>query len=138
MMVGEGVLLHSKARAKRRETGQVETRRQGAYSLADTWASLGAGGIQRIFFKCVVSPTVGSAPYVWIFQRAQEAGAPRLTVLDEWYGGVLALILVDFAYYWLHRCAHTNAVLWVGHSVHHGSEHYNLSTAVRQVFLTWA
>ena len=40
----------------------------------------------------------------------------------------------DFAYYWYHRTHHTIRVFWASHVVHHSSEHYNLSTALRQ---TW-
>jgi sterol desaturase/sphingolipid hydroxylase (fatty acid hydroxylase superfamily) len=38
----------------------------------------------------------------------------------------------DFAYYWYHRTHHTIRVLWASHVVHHSSEFYNLSTALRQ------
>jgi sterol desaturase/sphingolipid hydroxylase (fatty acid hydroxylase superfamily) len=40
----------------------------------------------------------------------------------------------DFAYYWFHRISHEVRVFWGSHVVHHSSEHYNLSTALRQ---TW-
>lgn len=40
----------------------------------------------------------------------------------------------DFLYYWYHRTHHTIRVFWASHVVHHSSEHYNLSTALRQ---TW-
>ncbi|MCC5791438.1 MAG: sterol desaturase family protein [Legionellaceae bacterium] len=39
---------------------------------------------------------------------------------------------VDFLYYWFHRSAHRINFFWLGHSVHHQSEHYNLSVAFRQ------
>lgn len=39
---------------------------------------------------------------------------------------------VDFSYYWLHRCGHEVNFWWAGHQVHHSSEDYNLSTALRQ------
>jgi hypothetical protein len=52
-----------------------------------------------------------------------------------------ALLLYDFCYYWLHRCGHEVNLLWAAHVVHHQSEHYNLSTALRQtgsgVLLGW-
>ncbi len=46
-----------------------------------------------------------------------------------WIG---ALIAYDFCYYWLHRAGHRVAALWAAHVVHHQSEDYNLSTALRQ------
>jgi alkylglycerol monooxygenase len=45
---------------------------------------------------------------------------------------VSGLLLYDFLYYWLHRMGHEVNILWAAHVVHHQSEHYNLSTALRQ------
>lgn len=50
---------------------------------------------------------------------------------DQWWTWVLALVLTDFCYYWAHRADHRIRLLWTAHSVHHSSEHFNLSTAVR-------
>ena len=38
----------------------------------------------------------------------------------------------DFIYYWNHRASHESRWLWAVHEVHHSSERYNLSTALRQ------
>jgi len=43
-----------------------------------------------------------------------------------------ALLAWDFIYYWNHRIEHESCWLWAIHVVHHSSEHYNLSTALRQ------
>jgi sterol desaturase/sphingolipid hydroxylase (fatty acid hydroxylase superfamily) len=43
-----------------------------------------------------------------------------------------ALLAWDFIYYWNHRIQHESRWLWAIHVVHHSSEHYNLSTALRQ------
>jgi sterol desaturase/sphingolipid hydroxylase (fatty acid hydroxylase superfamily) len=47
---------------------------------------------------------------------------------------VLALAVVgwDFIYYWNHRFMHESRYMWAYHEVHHSSERYNLSTALRQ------
>jgi sterol desaturase/sphingolipid hydroxylase (fatty acid hydroxylase superfamily) len=45
---------------------------------------------------------------------------------------VLAALAWDFCYYWFHRYSHEISVLWAAHAVHHQSEDYNLSTALRQ------
>jgi len=58
-----------------------------------------------------------------------DAGAPIV-----WLLGLLAY---DFCYYWLHRAGHRVAVLWAAHVVHHQSEEYNLSTALRQTGSGW-
>ena len=50
----------------------------------------------------------------------------------SWYGWLLALVFYEFCYYWLHRMGHESAVLWAAHVVHHQSQDYNLSTALRQ------
>lgn len=51
-----------------------------------------------------------------------------------WYWFVLAFVLDDLAYYVFHRSAHRVRLFWASHVVHHSSQHYNLSTALRQ---TW-
>jgi sterol desaturase/sphingolipid hydroxylase (fatty acid hydroxylase superfamily) len=43
-----------------------------------------------------------------------------------------AIAAWDFIYYWNHRFQHESRWLWAIHVVHHSSEHYNLSTALRQ------
>lgn len=45
-----------------------------------------------------------------------------------------AYLIDDLRYYWYHRIAHESRWFWAGHVVHHSSQHYNLSTALRQ---TW-
>ncbi len=49
-----------------------------------------------------------------------------------WYGWLLALVFYDLCYYALHRAGHEVAVFWAAHAVHHQSQDYNLSTALRQ------
>ncbi|MDP9134529.1 MAG: sterol desaturase family protein, partial [Actinomycetota bacterium] len=53
---------------------------------------------------------------------------------DAWWAWVLLFLADDLAYYWFHRVSHVSRVFWASHVVHHSSEHYNLSTALRQ---TW-
>ena len=45
---------------------------------------------------------------------------------------LIAIFAWDFCYYWFHRFSHEISVLWAAHAVHHQSEDYNLSTALRQ------
>ncbi len=45
---------------------------------------------------------------------------------------ITAALAWDFCYYWFHRFSHEISVLWASHAVHHQSEDYNLSTALRQ------
>lgn len=43
-----------------------------------------------------------------------------------------AMVGWDFIYYWNHRLMHECRAMWAIHVVHHSSERYNLSTALRQ------
>ena len=43
----------------------------------------------------------------------------------------LGLLAADFTYHWQHRIEHETRFLWAGHSVHHSSEDYNLTVALR-------
>ena len=49
---------------------------------------------------------------------------------------VILFVAEDCCYYWFHRLHHEVRVLWAAHVVHHSSERYNLSTALRQPLLT--
>lgn len=48
-----------------------------------------------------------------------------------WWVWVLGLVVTDFCYYWAHRADHRVRLLWTAHSVHHSSQYFNLSTAIR-------
>ena len=52
----------------------------------------------------------------------------------DWWVWVLLFFADDFSYYWFHRVSHESRAFWASHVVHHSSQHYNLSTALRQ---TW-
>ncbi|MFG1791395.1 sterol desaturase family protein [Nocardia sp. NPDC049149] len=49
----------------------------------------------------------------------------------SWWVWVLGLVVTDFCYYWAHRADHRVRLLWTSHSVHHSSEYFNFSTALR-------
>jgi sterol desaturase/sphingolipid hydroxylase (fatty acid hydroxylase superfamily) len=57
------------------------------------------------------------------------------TIPFAWWSWVLVLFAEDFCYYWFHRTSHENRLFWASHVVHHSSQKYNLSTALRQ---TWS
>jgi sterol desaturase/sphingolipid hydroxylase (fatty acid hydroxylase superfamily) len=68
-----------------------------------------------------------------IFAAFYELTPLRIDMDSPW--AWLALFFADdFAYYWFHRISHEVRVFWASHVVHHSSQHYNLSTALRQ---TW-
>ena len=49
-----------------------------------------------------------------------------------WVAVVFAFIFQDFAGYWVHRLNHRVNILWNRHVIHHSSEEFNLSCALRQ------
>ncbi|MFC4161458.1 sterol desaturase family protein [Chitinimonas lacunae] len=69
----------------------------------------------------------------WLIQQSLPWSLPA----DHWGTWLLALIGYDFLYYWHHRLGHQVNILWAAHVVHHQSEEYNLSTALRQSGSTW-
>ncbi len=55
-----------------------------------------------------------------------------ITIGWAWWAWALCFVLDDFAYYWAHRTGHRVRWFWASHVNHHSSQHYNLSTALRQ------
>jgi sterol desaturase/sphingolipid hydroxylase (fatty acid hydroxylase superfamily) len=49
-----------------------------------------------------------------------------------WWAFPIALLANDFVFYWGHRLGHTSRWFWANHVSHHSSQHYNLTTALRQ------
>ncbi|MHB1518959.1 MAG: sterol desaturase family protein [Acidimicrobiales bacterium] len=56
----------------------------------------------------------------------------RRPVANGPMAAALAILGWDFVYYWNHRFMHESRFMWAAHVVHHSSERYNLSTALRQ------
>ena len=106
--------------------GQRQETRLLGYRRADTRTSLAMGGGSMVING------------VWRFGELILLGvAAGLTPLDlghGWAAWLVAILAVDFFYYWDHRAGHEVRLLWASHVVHHSSRHYNLSTALRQ---TW-
>ena len=67
---------------------------------------------------------------------AVYAGVYELTPLrmdpHDWWVWPILFFADDLAFYTYHRVSHEVRVFWASHVVHHSSEHYNLSTALRQ------
>ena len=55
--------------------------------------------------------------------------------VNAWWQWPLVIVAVDFLYYWQHRWSHEINLLWAGHLVHHSSEEFNISVALRQSFV---
>ena len=99
----------------------------GRYETKDSAASLIMGlGSQ-------IAPMFGGAAIVIaVLSAAYEF---RLfTVPNVWWALVLCFVIDDLRYYWWHRISHERRWFWASHVIHHSSQHYNLTTALRQ---TW-
>jgi len=97
------------------------------YRLADTLNSLSQGLLSQAV--AVLTPLAQTGLYAAVHARLALV-SPAL-----WHGAlswVLAVLMYDFCDYWLHRTSHESALFWAAHAVHHQSEHFNLSTALRQ------
>ena len=96
------------------------------YRLHDAVSSMACGIGEQV----IVVFTAGSAivAYLYVEKHLALTVIPRTSVL-AW---VVVFFLVDHSYYWFHRSSHRVNFLWAGHAVHHQSEEYNLSTALRQ------
>jgi len=115
----------------------VDKRRGGdAYRLADALCSLSIGSLSQItgFF----TRAVFAAIYILAYRHLALLHLPD----RGWQVWLAAILAYDFCYYWNHRCGHELNILWAAHVVHHSSEEYNLTTALRQsssgFLLSWA
>lgn len=101
---------------------------QDTYRLNDAVNSISLGILSQV--GGVISKVMTIGIYTAVFNAV--AWYPHLEFWNTWYGWIIALLFYDFCYYWLHRGGHEVSVLWAAHVVHHQSQHYNLSTALRQ------
>lgn len=101
-------------------------RGRNTYRLHDALASIGLGMMSQLVGLFTKLLAIGL--YVAAYEHVALWRLPSDS-LAVWLG---ALLLYDLCYYWLHRAGHRVGVLWAAHVVHHQSEDYNLSTALRQ------
>jgi sterol desaturase/sphingolipid hydroxylase (fatty acid hydroxylase superfamily) len=99
----------------------------GMYRFNDALSNLGTGVMQTVVGALFAAAL--SAPYHWLYAHAR---------LTDWFSAhptaswLFAFVASDFFYYWFHRWSHECALGWFSHVVHHQSEDYNLSVALRQ------
>ena len=96
------------------------------YRANDAVASLSLGVMSQLAGVFTKALTVGI--YAVVVERVALFELPAASPW-VWIAG---LLLYDFCYYWLHRAGHEVNLLWAAHVVHHQSERYNLTTALRQ------
>ncbi|MDP3906362.1 sterol desaturase family protein [Novosphingobium sp.] len=96
------------------------------YEPRDTLTSL-ALGVGSTAAGALTAGVVAVAA-VWLFEHR------LVTISWAWWAWIACFVLDDFNYYWAHRTGHRVRWFWAAHVNHHSSQHYNLSTALRQ---TW-
>lgn len=104
----------------------LSVRYEKNYDRKDIWTNIALGfgsagfgiifGVIQVFF------------YGFIYENV----APFKMPMDVWWSWTILLLADDFLYYWFHRISHEVRFFWNFHVVHHSSNQYNLSVAVRQ------
>ena len=93
--------------------------------IMDSVSSISSGIINSL--KDVLGLSVTLLSYEWMSENLavfhQEINIPSI---------IIAFFVIDFYGYWSHRLAHQINFLWNKHAIHHSSEEFNLSCALRQ------
>ncbi len=114
-------------------------RKTGFYRFNDAVGNIGCGAAQIL--TAIFTASFLLKGYECLYEHHRLVS---LNANDVWLKALLAFLLflgVDLGYYWGHRFSHRVNLAWSGHGVHHQSEEYNLSVALRQsafqTFFTW-
>lgn len=99
--------------------------RSDIYDKKDAWNNIFIG-FASVAFGALFGLFIG-AIYAFAYTLA-----PFKFPADAWWTWIILFFVDDFAYYWFHRISHESRLFWNFHVVHHSSEQYNLSVAVRQ------
>lgn len=124
----------------------------------DSIGSMSAGLIMSIMSNTFFT-SLQIAAYIWVYENYRLVTLPWDSPITWW----IMFFGVDLGYYWFHRMAHGKNkprpyhahnssyshliraeinLFWAAHQVHHSSEYYNLTTALRQSalqrFTSWA
>ena len=100
--------------------------RRDLYGIKDTAASLAMGGgnlLVNLFARAVLF-----AVFSFLHRFA------IVHIGYQWWAWLLVFFADDFTYYWHHRVNHASRFFWASHVIHHSSQRFNFSTALRQ---TW-
>lgn len=104
---------------------------RNTYRLQDAISSIGLGMMSQFTAVFTVFLRIGIYTSIYSYASLVPLEAAK-EFWNSWTGWILALLFYDFCYYWLHRFSHECNILWAAHVVHHQSQDYNLSTALRQ------
>ena len=114
------------------------------YRVNDTINSLSLGITQSIFYTIsnyyfwnrvylYIYNHYGFFKNYWIFKNVSSTTHNnKIGLKDKIASHLIMILIVDFVYYWAHRKSHEINLMWATHGIHHSSENFNLSTALRQ------
>lgn len=103
------------------------------YEAKDTAASLSMG-IGNVIIGALTKSSIVALNF-WIYEN--YALFAEFLSSSVWWTWILLFFADDFCYYWFHRFGHRARFGWAAHVNHHSSQHYNLSTALRQSWTTF-
>lgn len=101
-------------------------KKKPVHRVNDCIGSISQGMLQEL--SKVLVRGIQFAAYIYIYNNWRIVTLPWDSAWTWW----ICFLGVDLGYYWLHRASHEINILWAAHQVHHSSEDYNLSTALRQ------
>jgi sterol desaturase/sphingolipid hydroxylase (fatty acid hydroxylase superfamily) len=101
-------------------------RGRSTYRLNDAVNSLSLGVVSQLanLFTSLLRIGIYTVAFDWL-------AIVRLPA-DAWWVWLVGVVFYDLCYYWNHRLGHESAIFWAAHVVHHQSQEFNLSTALRQ------
>ena len=101
---------------------------RGGYERRDAVASISMGGVS------VVTMTLWKSLALVLYAALFAWVAPWHLPVDAWWTWAIAILGVDFFFYWAHRVAHRVRLVWATPQAHHSRAYFNVATALRQ---TW-
>ncbi|VDM28619.1 unnamed protein product [Toxocara canis] len=104
-------------------------RKEHSFALNDTITSI-SSGVLSLLLK-LGDRAVSLALYMYVYNHFRIVDLPVESSLT-WFIGFLSQ---DLVYYLTHRAIHEAGVFWSFHQMHHSSEYYNLSTALRKAII---
>lgn len=105
--------------------GVHKRRVAGTYEVKDAFTSMVMGLGSSVTGALFGGLAYGATVWVWANFRLTDLAFGAVSFL-------VLLVLNDFLYYWQHRAMHRVRWFWANHIVHHSSNFYNLTTALRQ------
>ena len=132
-LVIAGIFIFSMGLALVEFCWELSTKKIDRWRLGEMWASF------SVFIPAQLTEKAATAVFVGAF-FILDGLIPWSIPVNGWTI-VLAILVIDFLYYWEHRWEHEIRILWSYHSIHHSSPIYNYTTALRVSFIdnfvTW-